>query len=67
MNNEEVLKALEHLIGMPYEPSIKDTIRAVIGHDRVVGPDEFKTREFDPRRISISVDGDKAVQGFHFG
>ena len=67
MNNEEVLKTLEHLVGMPYEPSIKDTIRALSGHDRVVGPGEFTTREFDPRRITITVDSDKAVQGFRFG
>ena len=67
MNNEEVLQALEHLIGMPYEPSIKETITVLTGRARVLGPDEFATREYDSQRITIVADGDNAVQGFRFG
>lgn len=67
MTNEEVLQTLEHLLGTPYEPGIKDTITELTGRDRVLGPNEIATREFDLNRITIAVDDENAIEGFRFG
>ncbi|BBH48685.1 hypothetical protein [Pseudomonas sp. KU43P] len=66
MNNEEILQALAHLIGTPYEPSVKDTIVEITGRKRVVGPREICTKELDPNRIHIRVDANSLIQGFSF-
>ncbi|AGZ37781.1 hypothetical protein C4Q28_01600 [Pseudomonas sp. SWI6] len=66
MNNEEVLQALAHLIGTPYEPSIKDAITAITGRPRVVGPNEITTREYDINRVHIKTDAHAVIQGFRF-
>ena len=56
MNNEQVLQALAHLIGTPYEPSVKATISEITGRARVVGPNEMTTKEYDTNRIHINTD-----------
>lgn len=66
MTNEEALQAITHLIGTPYEPSVKDTITAITGRDRVVGPGEASTREYDSNRIHIVTDANRLIQGFSF-
>ena len=66
MSNEEIVHALQHLIGMPYEASIKTNITQVTGRTRVVGPNEMCTREFDPERVHVRVDASGAVSGFAF-
>lgn len=53
MTNEEVLRTLAHLVGTPYAPALKDTIRTLTGRTRVVGPNEMCTREYDVERIQI--------------
>jgi len=66
MNNDEVLQTLAHLIGTPYEPSVKDTITEITGRSRVVGPNEVSTREYDIDRIHIRTDANQLIQGFSF-
>ncbi|WP_416466061.1 hypothetical protein [Pseudomonas sp. LFS044] len=66
MNNEEVLQALAHLIGTPYEPSVKATITEITGRARVVGPKEISTKEYDIDRIHINADANSLIQGFSF-
>jgi len=66
MTNEEVLKTLAHLVGTAYEPAIKDTICALTGRTRVVGPNEMCTREYDVERIQIKAGADLLIQGFDF-
>ncbi|MFJ4442924.1 hypothetical protein ACIPZ8_12625 [Pseudomonas sp. NPDC089422] len=66
MNNEEVLQALAHLIGTPYEPSVKSTITGITGRARVVGPNEISTKEYDINRIHIRTDANQLIQGFSF-
>ncbi|MGJ7547299.1 hypothetical protein [Pseudomonas alloputida] len=66
MNNDEVLQALAHLIGTPYEPSVKSTITEITGRPRVVGPNEMSTKEYDINRIHIRTDANQLIQGFSF-
>ncbi|MCE5975837.1 hypothetical protein [Pseudomonas sp. JR33AA] len=66
MTNEEVLQALAHLVGTPYAPALKDTIRTLTGRPRVVGPNEICTREHDVERIQIKAGADLLIQGFDF-
>lgn len=66
MNNEEILHALAHLIGTPYEPSVKATISEITGRARVVGPKEISTKEYDDQRIHIATDANSLIQGFSF-
>ncbi|MDZ3994699.1 I78 family peptidase inhibitor [Pseudomonas sp. Teo4] len=66
MNNEQALQALAHLIGTPYEPSVKNTIAEITGRTRIVGPKEISTKEYDPDRIHINTDANGLIQGFSF-
>jgi len=66
MNNDEVLQTLAHLIGTPYEPSVKETITKITGRSRVVGPNEGSTLEYDIDRIHIRTDANQLIQGFDF-
>ncbi|NIE76565.1 hypothetical protein F3J44_16230 [Pantoea sp. Tr-811] len=66
MNNDEVLQALAHLVGTDYDDAVKDTITSLTGRARVVGPRDFSTREFDPNRIHVTVDGQGRIKGFEF-
>lgn len=66
MTNEEVLQTLAHLVGTAYAPAIKDTICALTGRTRVVGPNEMCTREYDIERIQIKAGADLLIQGFDF-
>jgi len=66
MNNQEVLQALAHLIGTPYEPSVKAAITEITGRARVVGPKECSTKEYDIDRIHINADANSLIQGFSF-
>jgi len=66
MNNDEILQSLAHLIGTPYEPSVKGTITEITGCPRVVGPNEMSTHEYDATRIHINTDANQLIQGFSF-
>ena len=66
MTNEEVLRTLAHLVGTPYAPALKDTIRTLTGRPRVVGPNEMSTRDYDAERIQIKADADLMIQSFAF-
>jgi Peptidase inhibitor I78 family len=66
MTNEEIIERYAHLIGTPYEESLKATIGVETGRTRVVGPNDIGTKEYDPQRIHIRVDGNGNVQGFAF-
>ena len=66
MTNEEGLRTLAHLVGTPYAPALKDTIRTLTGRPRVVGPNEMSTREYDVERIQIRAGADLLIQGFDF-
>lgn len=67
MTNDEVLQALAHLIGTPYTPSVKATIREITGRARVYGYNEIITLQYDPSRISIVADAEQLIEAFHFG
>ena len=66
MTNDDVKQALAHLVGATYVPELKDTICAITGRSRVVGPTDMCTREFDPTRIQIRTDANQVIQGFEF-
>lgn len=67
MNNENVICALQHLVGTPYDESIKATVTELTGRPRVVGPNDISTREFDLQRIHVRADDDGSITGFTFG
>ncbi|WP_040260311.1 I78 family peptidase inhibitor [Pseudomonas massiliensis] len=66
MTNEEITQRYSYLIGTPYDESMKATISTETGRDRVLGPNEISTMEFDPQRVHIRVDGNGNVQGLAF-
>ena len=66
MSNEVVLQQLQHLIGTRYVPTVKAYISELTGRDRVVGPGEVTTREFDVNRVNIEADGAGIITAFHF-
>jgi Peptidase inhibitor I78 family. len=47
-------------------PQLKETICALTGRTRVVGPNEMCTREYDVERIQIKAGADLLIQGFDF-
>ncbi|MDB6144055.1 MAG: Peptidase inhibitor family [Pseudomonas sp.] len=66
MNNEDVVVALQHLVGSRYVPTVKAYIGELTGRARVVGPKDMTTREFDPERVHIAVDTAGNISTFHF-
>lgn len=66
MNNDAVRTTLAHLIGTVYTEHTKSTITALTGRQRVVGPREISTKEYDPQRIHVQVDEEGKILGFHF-
>ncbi|KQB53478.1 hypothetical protein AQS70_10150 [Pseudomonas endophytica] len=67
MNNDEVKKAISHLIGTPYVPSVKAYISELTGRTRVVGVNEVSTKEMDPNRIHLIGDDNNCIASFQFG
>ncbi|MFF7710350.1 hypothetical protein [Pseudomonas sp. NPDC007930] len=67
MDNETVIRTLQHLIGTPYTPDVKATITELTGRERVVGPNDIATHEFDLNRVRIVADADAIITGFTFG
>lgn len=67
MTNEEVIQALQDLIGKTYAPHMRAQISQRTGRDRVHGPQDITSREFDTSRITIKTDADGNVSGFSFG
>lgn len=67
MTNEEALQALQHLIGQPYNTSVKATVSQLTGRNRVVGANEVATKEMDPARIHIIVSASGTIEAFRFG
>lgn len=66
MTSDQVLASLQHLIGSRYVPSVKPYITELTGRTRVNGPNEPQTREMDPQRITIRVNGGD-IESFTFG
>lgn len=66
MTNQDIERALQHLVGTHYVPSLKTYITELTGRLRVVGPNEITTREFDAERIHIKTDSTSAIIGFAF-
>ncbi|MDB6144054.1 MAG: hypothetical protein JWP80_3098 [Pseudomonas sp.] len=67
MNNEEVVQALQHLIGTPYEASIKASIAQLTGRKSVIGPKDISTMQVDPQRVRIAANDAGTITGFTFG
>lgn len=66
MTNEEVTQALQHLIGTQYTDSVKAQITQATGRDRVVGPNEVSTRNYDLMRVHVQADKQGVITGFAF-
>ena len=66
MTNDQVIDALQHLIGSRYVPAVKGYVSELTGRTRVVGPNEPHSRDMDPNRIAIRVKGDD-IESFTFG
>ncbi len=67
MTNEQIVQQLQFLIGSRYVPSVKPYISELTGRNRVLGPGDLSTREFDVNRISVRVDNAGLIAGFSFG
>ena len=66
MTNDQVLEALQHLIGTRYVPTVKEYITELTARARITGPNEMQSREMDPNRITIRINGDD-IESFTFG
>ncbi|WPO99868.1 I78 family peptidase inhibitor [Pseudomonas sp. HR96] len=66
MTNEEVLESLQHMIGKPYADTLKTYITTTTGRKLVVGPNEMSTKDYNPERVHIQVDGAGHIYGFAF-
>jgi hypothetical protein len=67
MTNEEVLQHTKHLIGTRYVAAVKAYITELTGRDRVHGPGEITTREFDLNRVSVDADNQGIITAISFG
>lgn len=67
MTNEQVIAALVHLIGTEYTSSLKAEITEITGRQRIVGPNEASTMEYDLNRVHVVADGELKITGFTFG
>ncbi len=67
MTNDQVLAALNHLIGTRYVASVKSYITELTERSRVVGPNEMSTKEYDTNRIHIAGNASGLIESFHFG
>jgi hypothetical protein len=66
MTNEEIVQALQHLIGTYYVDGVKAQITAITGRTLVAAPNDAVTKDFNPQRIRIRLDEDGAITGFAF-
>ncbi|GFM88291.1 hypothetical protein PSCICO_36900 [Pseudomonas cichorii] len=67
MTNEQITQTLQYLIGTRYIPTIKAYISELTGRARVLGPDDFSTREFDLNRVQVNTDQAGLISSFTFG
>ncbi|WNW12731.1 hypothetical protein RRX38_16765 [Pseudomonas sp. DTU_2021_1001937_2_SI_NGA_ILE_001] len=67
MNNDEIIQALQYLIGSRYVPAARAYIGELTGRDRVHGPRDITTREYDLNRITVQTDDKDVITGFSFG
>ncbi|PWB32754.1 hypothetical protein DCO48_12335 [Pseudomonas sp. SDI] len=67
MSNEEVEAALAHLIGTDYESSLKAEVSTLTGRERVNGPGDFSTKEYDPKRVTLVTDDKNIITRICFG
>lgn len=67
MPNEKIIEIIQHLIGTRYVPTVKAYISELCGRERVVGPADVSTKEFDTQRINIEAGSTDIITGFHFG
>ena len=67
MTNDQVLQSTQHLIGTPYVAAVKAYITELTGRDRVVGPNDISTKEYDLDRVGVAADGAGIISAIHFG
>lgn len=67
MTNDEVLQQTKHLIGTRYVAAVKAYIIEVTGRNRVHGPGEVTTREFDVNRVGVVADNQGIITAISFG
>ncbi|MBD8575370.1 hypothetical protein IFR09_15745 [Pseudomonas syringae] len=67
MTNEEITQALSYLVGSRYVPAARAYISELTSRDRVHGPRDITTREYDVNRITVHANADEAITGFSFG
>jgi hypothetical protein len=67
MTNDEILQQTKHLIGTRYTESVKAYITELTGRNRVHGPGEVITREFDVNRVGVVADNDGIITAISFG
>ncbi|KPC25342.1 Uncharacterized protein ABJ99_2490 [Pseudomonas syringae pv. cilantro] len=67
MTNEVIAQALQHLVGSRYVPGVKAYISEITGFQKVIGPGDTATHDFNPNRLHVNVDKAGLVSGFSFG
>ncbi|MGN2434259.1 I78 family peptidase inhibitor [Pseudomonas syringae] len=67
MTNEVIAQALQYLVGTRYVPTVKAYICEVTGLQKVIGPGDITTMDFNPMRLHVNVDKAGLVSGFSFG
>ncbi|MCI3943052.1 hypothetical protein BW686_10010 [Pseudomonas syringae] len=67
MTNEVITQALQYLVGSRYVPTVKAYIGEMTGLEKVIGPGDITTLDFNPMRLHVNVDKAGLVSGFSFG
>ncbi|MFA0996910.1 MULTISPECIES: I78 family peptidase inhibitor [Pseudomonas syringae group] len=67
MTNEVIAQTLQYLVGSRYVPAVKAYISEVTGLQKVIGPGDITTKEFNPMRLHVNVDEAGLISGFSFG
>ncbi|MDU8501761.1 I78 family peptidase inhibitor [Pseudomonas syringae] len=67
MTNEVITQALQYLVGSRYVSTVKAYISEITGLQKVIGPGDITTHDFNPNRLHVNVDRAGLVSGFSFG
>ncbi|WP_338745624.1 hypothetical protein V3D52_27355 [Pseudomonas putida] len=66
LTDEQVLKAIQSIIGTFFTPAVKVNIEAIT-HRPVIGPGDLSTRELNPNRITLRTNAQGVIEGCSFG
>ena len=67
MTNEQIVQALQYLIGSRYVPTVKAYVSELTGRGLVIGKGDRSGKDHNPERVCIVTDDADLITDFVFG